>query len=240
MYNNTNALNFLLLIFHIYLQAISAYLIQKKASDNKLSSQTLKWYSSPALYTEFDPWNKLYHKSTQATSEQDKLEEQKPGRLEKRVDLKCPWGWYQCQPNGFGGCCIVGSACKWNTTENVMGCWWDCQSRERCGASCCLSIHECVNGECQIVNNSVPDREPTIPYEIPLNTTNYPINSNNNSTNSTGESNVEGDREIPKGGGWDSWKLVEKIGLIIGIVSGIASIAALIVCRRRRKRSKAK
>lgn len=45
------------------------------------------------------------------------------------------------------------------------------------------------------------------------------------------------DPESSTGSGWDSWKLVEKVGLIIGIVSGTVAIGTLLWCRKVRKRN---
>jgi len=88
--NNTLALYILLLALHLlltHIQTASTYLIRESTSENK----PLSWNSSPALDAGFSPRNKRHYRSLRTTaSEQDKLEVQKSGRLEERVDLKCP------------------------------------------------------------------------------------------------------------------------------------------------------
>jgi len=83
-----------------------------------------------------------------------------------------------------------------------------------------------VNGLCQLITVNLV---PTV--------SNEGSNSTNGSTNSTGGNEPKGDGKSDGGGGWDSWKLAEKVGLIIGIVSGVASIGALLWCRKVRKRN---
>ena len=94
-------------------------------------------------------------------------------------------------------------------------------------------VHECVNSICQLVNNSAPEPKPTAINDNPS------LNSNSSRANLTSGSIQNGDRESSAGGGWDSWRLVEKVGLILGIVSGTASIGALFWCRKVRRRNNA-